>query len=76
MLGHAGTLLERGLMAGPALHTVDTPVETQSLADTAAAGRTINSGYELFSRRGVTGVSMPGRSSGAASSTMSRCAGP
>jgi shikimate dehydrogenase len=55
MVGHDGTPLPRRAMAGAswAFDAVYTPVETQFLADAAAEGLAIISGYELFFFQGV-----------------------
>lgn len=55
MVGHDGTPLPKGAMAGAgwAFDAVYTPVDTQFLTDAAAAGATVLSGYELFFYQGV-----------------------
>lgn len=55
MVGHDGTPLPRKRMRGSqwAFDAVYTPLETQFLADAAAEGLTVISGYELFFHQGV-----------------------
>ncbi|HMO08479.1 MAG TPA: shikimate dehydrogenase [Paracoccaceae bacterium] len=55
MVGYPGTPLPAAAMAGAAwaFDAVYTPVDTQFLADAAAAGAQIISGYELFVGQGV-----------------------
>jgi shikimate dehydrogenase len=55
MDGHEGTPLAREHMAGAkwAFDAVYTPVDTRFLADAAAEGLTVISGYELFFHQGV-----------------------
>ena len=55
MVGYDGTPMPREHMAGAAwaFDAVYTPVDTQFLADAAAAGLTTISGYELFFFQGV-----------------------
>lgn len=55
MTGHAGTPLARAAMTGAewAFDAVYTPAETQFLADAAAEGAAVISGWELFFWQGV-----------------------
>lgn len=55
MTGYEGTPLERAAMRGAAwvFDAVYTPMETQFLADAAAEGLQVISGYELFIGQGV-----------------------
>ena len=55
MVGYGGTPLPKPLMAGAAwaFDAVYTPLDTQFLADAAATGLTVVSGYELFFYQGV-----------------------
>lgn len=55
MAGHDGTPLPAAAMPGArwAFDAVYTPADTRFLADAAAAGATIISGYELFFHQGV-----------------------
>jgi len=55
MIGHEGTPLPREAMAGArwAFDAIYTPLETQFLADAAAEGLVVITGYELFFHQGV-----------------------
>lgn len=60
MVGYEGTPVPRKLMRGAewAFDAVYTPVETQFLADAAAEGLTILSGWELYFYQGLHAVSI------------------
>lgn len=60
MVGYQGTPVPRTLMRGAewAFDAVYTPVETQFLADAAAEGLTIVSGWELYFYQGLHAVSI------------------
>ncbi len=55
MVGHSGTAIPAALIRGQswAFDAVYTPVETEFLANSRAAGLSIMSGYELFLHQGI-----------------------
>ena len=57
MVGHEGTPIPRQFIPGAAwaFDAVYTPIDTQFLTDTAAAGLDHLSGYELFFHQGADG---------------------